>query len=196
MEKPSASLRPQKPSAAVFDPFNNRLARDIRNTLAATFVDALQQADKFRYQHTAEQWLAKKLKHESAGYIHNRLKRYDRAFYQIVKNRLRDAKFQALIIWNHRLFFEVHELLERVWQQTTGNEFQALKGLIQAAGVYVHLEYNHQAAAEKLAVKSSDRIQKYGACLSFIANLDTLLDHLKAPDNDPPQLLSTGFQSD
>ncbi|CAB1075781.1 hypothetical protein D1AOALGA4SA_3592 [Olavius algarvensis Delta 1 endosymbiont] len=194
MKKPPASLRLPKSSAAVFDPFNNRLSRDIRNTLAATYVEALQKSDPSKYQHRAELWLAKKLKRDHAGYIQDRLKRYDRAFNQIVENCIQDAKLQALIIWNHQLFFEVHELLERVWQQTAGNEFQALKGLIQAAGVYVHLEYNHQAAAEKLAAKSSDRIRKYGADLNFIANLDTLLDKLKTPEAAPPLLTNPELQ--
>lgn len=178
-----------------FDPFNSRLARDIRNTLSESYGDALLRLDESVYRRQAEQWLAKNIDHDSAGYIQDRLKRYDRAFDQIFDNRILDAKFQALITWNHQLFFEVHELLERIWQQTTGNEFQALKGLIQAAGVYVHLEYNHQVAAEKLAAKSSGRIQKYGACLNFIANLDTLLDKLKTIDADPPLLTNPELQS-
>jgi hypothetical protein len=190
MKKLPGSLRPPKSSAAAFDPFNNRLSRDIRNTLACAYVDALQQADKGIYQQTAELWLANKLERDPARYIRDRLKRYDHAFDQITENRIRDAKLQALIIWNHRLFFEVHELLERVWQQTTGDEFQALKGLIQAAGVYVHLEYKHRVAAEKLAAKSSDRIRKYRSCLKFIANLDTLLGKLLCPDAEPPLLFS------
>ena len=178
-----------------FDPFNSRLARDIRNTLAAAYVDALQQADRGIYQQTAEMWLADILEHDLARYIRDRLKRYDHAFDQISKNRICDAKLQVLIIWNHRLFFEVHELLERVWQQTTGDEFQALKGLIQAAGVYVHLEHKQRAAAEKLAAKSSDRIRKYRTCLNFIANLDTLLAKLTPLDSDPPLLTNPELQS-
>jgi len=187
--------RNKKLSIVRFDPFNSRLARDIRNTLSESYGDALLRLDESVYRRQAEQWLAKNIDPDSAGYIQDRLKRYDRAFDQMADNRIRDAKFQALITWNHQLFFEVHELLERVWQQTTGNEFQALKGLIQAAGVYVHLEYDHQAAAEKLAAKSSDRIQKYRACLNFIANLDTLLDKLKTPDADPPLLTNPELQS-
>ncbi len=188
MEKQSASLPRKKSSPARFDPFNSRLSRDIRNTLAEAFVDALLQLDKFGYQHTAEQWFAKNLDDESSGYIQDRIKRYDRAFNQIKVNRIEDAKLQALIVWNHGLFFEVHEHLEQIWHQTAGDEYQALKGLIQAAGVYIHLEYKHRAAAEKLAVKSLDRIQKYGVCLNFIANLNTLLDKLKTLDAAPPQL--------
>ena len=77
MEKQSASWRRAKSSPARFDPFNSRLSRDIRNTLAESFVDGLLQADKSRYQRTAEQWFVKNLDHESCGYIQNRIKRYN-----------------------------------------------------------------------------------------------------------------------
>ena len=41
MKKQSASLQPEKSCAARFDPFSNRLSRDIRNTLAESYVDSL-----------------------------------------------------------------------------------------------------------------------------------------------------------
>jgi len=190
MEKQSFPLHAGKSFSVRFDPFNNRLARDIRNTLAETFVDSLQLVDKSGYQQTAEQWLVKNLTVEYSTYVQDRLIRYDHAFSQFEKNRIKDAKLQALVLWNHGLFFEVHEHLERIWQKTAGDEYQALKGLIQAAGVYIHLKYNHRAAAEKLAIKSSDRIQKYADCLAFIANLNMLLEKLKNLDPAPPQLMN------
>jgi hypothetical protein len=196
MDKQSVSSHPKKTSPARFDPFNNRLSRDIRNTLSEAFVDALLQVDKSRYQSTADQWLARNLDDLYADYIQDRLKRYDRVFDQIMINRINDAKLQTLIIWNHGLFFEVHEHLERIWQKTTGDEYQALKGLIQAAGVYIHLKFNHRPAAARLAIKSSDRIQKYSECLTFIANLKLLLDKLKNLDIIPPQLKNPLINSD
>ena len=195
MKKPPASLQRKPLSTARFDPFNNRLARDIRNTLAESYVDALLQLDESVYRREAEQWLAQKLKDEFAGYIQDRIIRYDRTFKQIKENRIRNAKLQALVIWNHGLFFEVHEHLERIWQQSTGDEHQALKGLIQAAGVYVHLKYGHRAAAEKLAVKSAGRIRNYANCLTFIANLNLLLAKLKTLESAPPQLENPKLQS-
>jgi hypothetical protein len=188
MKKQPAPLRLEKTCAARFDPFNSRLSRDIRNTLAESFVNALLQLDDSIYRRAAAQWLAGSLDDESTGYIHDRLKRYDCTFNQIKENRIKDAKLQALIIWNHGLFFEVHEHLERIWQTTTGDEYQALKGLIQAAGVYIHLNFSHRAPAKKLAIKSSDRIQKYADCLTFIANLNLLLDKLNNLDPAPPLL--------
>lgn len=196
MNNQSASSQPEKACAVRFDPFGNRLSRDIRNTLAESYVDALQQLDESVYRLVAEQWLAKNLDDEFAGYIQDRIKRYDRTFNQIQKTCSQDAKRQALIIWNHGLFFEVHEHLERIWQKTAGDEYQGLKGLIQAAGVYIHLKYDHPAAAEKLALKSSNRIRNYADSLTFIANLNLLLDKLETLDPTPPQLERPALKMD
>jgi hypothetical protein len=171
-----------------FDPFNNRLSRDIRNSLAEAFVDALQAADQSCYQRAAAKWLARNPADAYAAYVHDRLKRYDDVFAQIKISSIADAKRQVLVSWNHGLFFEVHEQLERIWLKTSGDEHQALKGLIQAAGVYVHLEFDRRPAAEKLALKSLERIQKYSDCLPFIRNLDMLLEKLKDLNTAPPPL--------
>jgi hypothetical protein len=188
MKKHIVSLPRKKTSTGRFDPFNHRLSRDIRNSLAEVFVDALRAADQSCYQRTADQWLAKNLADAYAGYIRDRLKRYDDVLEQIKGNSIIDAKRQVLVSWNHGLFFEVHEQLEQIWLETNGDEYQALKGLIQAAGVYIHLEFDHRPAAEKLAAKSSHRIQKYAGSLSFIGNLDMLLDKLNNLDQAPPLL--------
>jgi len=196
MEKKPTSVHKLKSSTAGFDPFKNRLARDIRNTLSEAFVDALVKLNKAEYQNAAEKWLAGNLDAVYTGYIKDRLERYAQVFEKIEADGINDAKIQALVIWNNELFFEVHDHLERLWQQTTGDEGQALKGLIQAAGVYIHLNFNHRQAAARLAVKSSDHIKKYAYCLSFIDNLNLLIDRLRNLDNVPPSLENPGLQSD
>ena len=196
MEKKPAYVYKRKSSTAGFDPFKYRLARDIRNTLSEAFVNALVKLDRTEYQNAAEKWLAGNLDNVYSGYIKARLKRYAQVFEKINVNRINDAKIQALVIWNHELFFEVHDHLEHLWQQTSGDEGQALKGLIQAAGVYIHLKFNHRQAAERLAIKSSERIKKYAACLSFIANLNLLIDKLQSLDGVPPLLKNAGLRSD
>jgi len=194
MKKKTASTSKRKSSPAVFDPFKNRLARDIRNTLSDAFVEAVMKSDKSDYQNIARKWLAGNLDAIYADYIENRLERYEQVFEKIISNGIDDAKIQMLVFWNQGLFFEVHDHLERLWQQNTGDERQAIKGLIQAAGVYVHLQFNRRQAAEKLAAKAMNRILKFAECLSFIDNLNLLVNKLQNLDIAPPLLNNPGLR--
>jgi hypothetical protein len=191
MHKEPDSINPEKSPPSGFDPFNDRFSRDIRNSLSEALVQALMQVDKSYYRQAAERRIAENPDEAHISYIQDRLIRYDRVFDQITTEKIDDPKRQAVILWNNRLFFEVHEHLEQIWHQTAGEEHQALKGLIQAAGVYVHLEFNHQPAAERLAAKSRERLEKYSGYLTFIDNLNLLLDKLRSLDRSPPLLMST-----
>jgi uncharacterized protein len=44
--------------------------------------------------------------------------------------------------WNEQRYYEAHDVLEQVWLQrtTTAEDAQYFKGLIQAAGAFVHLQ--------------------------------------------------------
>ncbi|HWM26300.1 MAG TPA: DUF309 domain-containing protein [Chthoniobacterales bacterium] len=44
--------------------------------------------------------------------------------------------------WNEQQYYEAHDVLEQVWLQrtTTPDDAQYFKGLIQAAGAFVHLQ--------------------------------------------------------
>jgi len=162
-----------------FDPFNDRLSRDIRNTLSEAFIDALAQMAPSGYQAVAEKWLAEKLAAGYVNYIQDRLHHYDLVLEKIITTRLDDALLQSLALWNKGLFFEFHDHLERIWQQTTGDERQALKGLIKAAGMYIHMEHNRQQAAKSLSIKSLNLIRQYSHCLTFITNIDVLIQRLE-----------------
>ena len=81
-----------------------------------------------------------------ADYMDDRLLRYDRVLEEIRTGEIRDPLQQAVIIWNQGLFFEFHDHLETLWKAATGDMRQVLKGLIKAAGVYIHLEQNNQQA--------------------------------------------------
>jgi len=171
-----------------FDPFNDRLSRDIRNALSEAFVDSLAEMAPTGYQTVAAKWLAGKPAARYIKYIRDRLHRYDRALAQTKATRLIDALLQSLVIWNNGLFFEFHDHLERIWQKTTGDEHQALKGLIKAAGVYIHMEHNHQQAVDSLSTKSFNLMRRYSHCLTFITNLDVLLLSIKNLNPVSPKL--------
>lgn len=179
-----------------FDPFNNRLSRDIRNTLSEAFMAALSRMEPSAYRDEAEIWLAKNPSEIYVEYIQDRLQRYDRVFDQIKANHLDEPLLQSLVIWNNGLFFEFHDHLEGIWKQATGDERQALKGLIKAAGVYIHHEFNHQQAIKSLSPKSYDLIRQYANSLTFINNLDALLQKLRVLDPDPPRLENSALPED
>jgi len=188
MKNQPGSTRKRNLSPDDFDPFNDRLSRDIRNTLSDTFVDALARMEPSEYRAAAEKWLAEKLAAGYVNYIQDRLHRYDLMLEKIIASRLDDALLQSLVLWNSGLFFEFHDHLERIWQKTTGDEHQALKGLIQAAGVYIHMEHNRQDAAKNLSIKSLNLIRRYSHCLAFITNLDVLTKKLENLDPVSPTL--------
>ena len=171
-----------------FDPFNDRLSRDIRNALSKAFVDSLAEMAPSGYQTVIEKWLAGRPAAGYIKYIRDRLYRYDRVLAQTKAIRLIDALLQSLVIWNNGLFFEFHDHLERIWQKTDGDEHQALKGLIKAAGVYIHMEHNHQQAVDSLSTKSFNLMRRYAHCLTFITNLDVLLLSIKNLNPVSPKL--------
>ena len=188
MKRSTASTPDKNISVGKFDPWTNRLSRDIRNTLSEAFIEALSHMEASVYHDEADIWRSKNPADIYLEYIRERLQRYDRVIEQIRSYRLDDALLQSLVIWNHRLFFEFHEHLEGLWMQATGDERQALKGMIKAAGVYAHHEYNHQPAVKSLSAKSYDLLRQYSHCLAFVENLDVLTQKLKNLDPDPPRL--------
>ena len=192
---PDATPDMKRP-AAKFDPFNNRLSRDIRNTLSEAFMAALAQMKPSAYRDEADRWLAQTPPAVMVEYIQDRLRRYDRVFEQIRGGALDEPLLQSLVLWNHKLFFEFHDHLEGIWKQATGDKRQALKGLIKAAGVYIHYEFNRRQAATKLAGKSYALIRQYAHCLAFIENLNVLLQALKNLDANPPGLENPALHRD
>ena len=175
-------------AAERFDPFSDRTARDIRNSLSEAFVNTIGAKHPAAYLNVARQWRKQSLLSWHADYIDDRLLRYENVFNVIQTGDIVDPLQQALIIWNQGLFFEFHDHLESIWKSETGDLRQALKGLIKAAGVYIHLEQNHRQAAQSLANKAFALLQQYRHCLTFMANSETLLIKLKSIDPDPPRL--------
>lgn len=46
--------------------------------------------------------------------------------------------------WNEQLYYEAHDVLEQVWLNTDTADDDFFKGLIQAAGAFVHLQKNFE----------------------------------------------------
>ena len=45
--------------------------------------------------------------------------------------------------WNEQRYYEAHDVLEHLWLQTKSDDANYFKGLIQAAGGFVHLQKQH-----------------------------------------------------
>jgi predicted metal-dependent hydrolase len=52
--------------------------------------------------------------------------------------------------WNKRHYYEAHDVLEQLWLKTDSDDADFFKGLIQAAGAFVHLKkhYEHPSHAK------------------------------------------------
>lgn len=171
---------------AGFDPFNDRPSRTVRNTLSEMLRDCLRRRDVFSDEPLA--LLRDYPQPLYAAYIRDRVERYRLATSEV--RSAGDAPVaQAAILWRHGLYFEAHEVLEPHWQVASGDEREGLKGLIQAAGVYVHREVGRGESAVGLARKAVERLRKYGDAIADsqimgIATLVAELEHLIASAAD------------
>jgi hypothetical protein len=46
--------------------------------------------------------------------------------------------------WNEQRYYEAHDVLEHLWLSTTSEDANYFKGLIQAAGGFVHLQKHYE----------------------------------------------------
>ena len=59
----------------------------------------------------------------------------------IAKHPFYRAFFQC---WNEQRYYEAHDVLEQLWLNTNTDDDYFFKGLIQAAGAFVHLQKNFE----------------------------------------------------
>lgn len=168
-----------------FDPFGDRAAREIRNTLSAAFVAAWREGPADLPAVAA----ALQARHPHPVYrrwIVERLAAYRAAWRDRAEREAPDLFDDLVRLWNRRLFFEVHELLEVHWRQARGARREALQALILAAGVYVHREAGRQAAVASLSRRAAARLEACREHLPAIANLEELCRRLEAAEAPPP----------
>lgn len=171
-----------------FDPFNDRLSRDIRNSLSEAFVDALRNGDDRPLKRCFQRWHQREMPPALQNYIRERSRRYRSVLDALDAEKVRDDGTVVATIWNRGLFFEVHEFLEGIWDSETGPEREALKGLIQAAGAYVHREHRNLRPARRLAARAMGRLTGQSHRLARIGNLAALRESLENIEQPPPQL--------
>ena len=50
-------------------------------------------------------------------------------------------------LWNEQDYYQAHDVLEHIWLETTTDDGRYFKGLIQAAGAFVHLKKHFEHPA-------------------------------------------------
>lgn len=175
-----------------FNPFLNRNDRLVRNTLGRAFCLTLKNGAPFANDavNTAAERLLTDASPTQRCYISERRRRYALCLSTINSHMINDPLRQAFVLWDAELFFEVHEVLERVWTTATGREKSAMQGLIRAAGVYMLLEGNRREAALKMAAKAAAAIAADHQALPFCPGIALLLARLIKLDPHPPKLLA------
>ena len=158
-----------------FDPFSGRLARDIRNSLSKAFRKSLALHEPLILQRVADGFSGQHLPSPYQDYIDDRLARYAEAREAIIKHDIIGVVEQSQILWELKLYYEMHELLEGIWLESAGARRKALQGLIRAAGMKIHAERGNTVAAEKMAQKALTDLQENRVALADFQELDNLL---------------------
>jgi len=91
---------------------------------------------------------------------------------------------KAALLFNHHLFFEVHEVLEIQWRKESGDARRFLQGLIQVAVAFYHLERRNFHGALALLHDGLEKITPYQPAFlgvelqEFVARLTTCYEEL------------------
>ncbi len=172
----------------LFNPFEDRLSRDIRNELSEGLALAIQSGSLEKLANIVGKYRERRLARCYTAYIDDRYARYEQALAVILPG-ITDPIHQGLILWDLGLYFEVHEVLEQAWYSAKGRTKLTMQALIRAAGVYIKREYGFQEAAARIAAKSIPVLEENRALLETYFQPDKLISALASPDTPPPRLL-------
>ncbi|MDR2551159.1 MAG: DUF309 domain-containing protein [Desulfobulbus sp.] len=171
-----------------FDPFRDRLSRDIRNDLSAAMMRCLTEQSLEPARVVADRFLADAPGPEQAAYVRDRMERYGRFLLRAARQP-DDPLWQGLVLWDLELFFEVHEILEHAWMRAKGTEKAFLQAMIRAAGVYIKQEFGFSEAAAKMAAKALPVLVANRDRLAPYCDPERLLAALRVPSGQAPLLL-------
>jgi len=160
----------------MFDPFEKRISRDIRNQLALAFLNLLTKENPQAFKKKADALKRKAPDTDHIRYIEERLVNYQ-GIYQLKTDA---GPFDiALLLWNYGLFFECHEWLETLWLDADGSFKKAIQGIIRAAGAHVLNEAGRKPGSESSARKALVLIQDHKEDIPSPFDADKLIRALK-----------------
>ncbi len=105
----------------LFNPFEDRLSRDIRNDLSEGLAKAIETGSSEKLKETVEQYRRQPLAQCYKEYLEARYARYEKGL-ETINRGIKDPIQQGLVLWDLELFFEVHEVLEHTWYSAEGNK--------------------------------------------------------------------------
>jgi len=172
-----------------FDPFENRLCRDVRNHLGHCLIQGITNRETTRFDHEANAYLSNETQDHIKAYTTHRSQGLKKvlARMEMLKVGPRDYLCIAMILWNLELFFEFHEWLEQKWLTASGDNRKAIQALILSAVVYEQLTYGRTGPAKKTALKVISLLNQYGHLISDRLDIDLLITPLSVLDPVPPK---------
>ncbi|MCP4343147.1 MAG: DUF309 domain-containing protein [Desulfobulbaceae bacterium] len=173
----------------LFNPFEDRLSRDIRNDLSEGLAEAVETGSSDKLTKIVKNYRQQPLADYYRDYLEDRYVRYEQAL-QAISVAITDPIQQALVLWNLELFFEVHEVLEHAWYSAEGNMKLTLQALIRAAGVYIKRKYGFNDSANRIAAKAIPVLEANQEILGAYFKTKKLTSALKSPEALPPKLSS------
>jgi hypothetical protein len=172
-----------------FNPFEDRLSRDLRNELSEGLAMAIETGNTVPLAETVNKYRQQPLAECYRTYLEDRYGRYEKALASIVPD-ITDPIHRGLILWDLGLFFEVHEVLEHAWYTAEGAMRLTLQALVRAAGVYIKREYGYHDSAARIADKAVPVLADNRALLIGYFNPDELIAALLDRKSAPPKLLN------
>lgn len=171
-----------------FQPFTDRLSRDIRNSLSHSLLESINSYSLTPSINAAKKFQSSNLESFYEEYISLRLERYSSAIEKI-KNGSPVPLYHGLVLWDEGLFFEVHEVLEAAWMKAVDDDRLFLQAMIRAAGVYIKREAGYEDIARKIAKKAIPVLLQFSEKLSPYTEPIILITALQNNTQTPPKLL-------
>jgi hypothetical protein len=176
-------------NADLFNPFVDRLSRDLRNDLSEGLAVAILSGTTDKLTAIVATYRQQPLAQCYRTYLDQRCSRYEEAL-SAIRTGITDPIHRGLILWDLGLFFEVHEILEHAWYTAEGAMKQTLQALIRAAGVYIKREYGFNDAAARIAEKALPVLEENRALLAGYCDPNRLISALQHPEAGAPTLLN------
>ena len=171
-----------------FNPFEDRLSRDLRNELSEGLAVAVETGNAEMLSATVAKYRQQPLAECYQTYLEDRYSRYEKALTAISSQGITDPIRRGVILWDLGLFFEVHEVLEHAWYNAEGAMKPTLQALIRAAGVYIKREHGYYDSAARIAEKALPVLEENRELLAKYFQPERLISVLALPDVTAPKL--------